>query len=202
MPTAQDIRIERCTGTSVGRYIADLARLRIAVFREYPYLYDGSLAYEEKYLRTYLESKDSVIVLALDGEQVVGASTGTPMEGETEEVKRPFAAHGYDPLRIFYFGESVLHRAYRGLGIGVRFFHEREEHARSLERVDYCVFCAVERPPNHPRRPPDYQPLDAFWMKRGYVKHPQLATTFSWREIDEQEESAKPMVFWLKALGR
>ncbi|HZP92595.1 MAG TPA: GNAT family acetyltransferase, partial [Burkholderiales bacterium] len=126
--------------------------------------------------------------------------TGLPMEAETEEVKRPFVERGYDPNRIFYFGESVLGKGYRGLGIGVRFFAEREAHARALGRFGWTCFCAVRRPADHPRRPKDYVPLDAFWNRRGYAKHPELSTTFQWREIDEAAESPKPMVFWLKRL--
>ena len=196
------IRVERFSGKGLDRYIDDLARLRIEVFREYPYLYQGSLDYERRYLRTYSGVPDSVIVLAFDEAAVVGASTGLPMQAETEEVKQPFLEHGYDPDRIFYFGESVLERSYRGHGLGVRFFEEREAHARALDRFDLTCFCAVERPPDHPRRPPGYQPLDGFWNRRGYVKHPELRTTFSWQEPDETQESPKPMVFWLKRLER
>ncbi|MBI1777190.1 MAG: hypothetical protein HYR63_17775 [Proteobacteria bacterium] len=38
------ITVERVTGTELERRIADLARLRIEVFREWPYLYDGDSA--------------------------------------------------------------------------------------------------------------------------------------------------------------
>jgi GNAT superfamily N-acetyltransferase len=196
------MRIERVSGAAFERHIPDLARLRIAVFREFPYLYDGTLEHEHEYLRTYAGVPDSVIVLAIDGEQVVGASTGLPMEAETAEVKRPFVAHGYDPARLFYFGESVLEPGYRGRGLGVRFFEEREAHARALARFDWTCFCAVERPADHPARPADYQPLDAFWRRRGYEKHPALRTTFSWREVGEQAPSPKPMAFWLKRIER
>ncbi|NBC15195.1 MAG: GNAT family N-acetyltransferase, partial [Gammaproteobacteria bacterium] len=37
-----------------------------------------------------------------------------------------------------------------------------------------------------------------FWQHRGYTRHPELRTTFSWQEIGETAESPKPMVFWLK----
>src|SRR5690606_17923419 len=107
-----------------------LAELRIAVFRDFPYLYDGSLEYEERYLRTYANSPDSVIVLVRDGQRVVGASSGIPLADETEELKRPFLEQGLDVDRIFYCGESVLLAEYRGRGLGVRFFQEREAHAR------------------------------------------------------------------------
>jgi len=145
---------------------------------------------------------DSVMVLVWDGDAVVGASSGVPMAAETPEAMQPFLDHGYDPERIFYYGESVLLPQYRGRGLGKRFFEEREAHARSLERFELVCFCAVERPQNHPRRPADYVPLDAFWNQRGFIKHPELHTTFSWQDLDENEESPKPMVFWLKNLDR
>ncbi len=198
MPDA--LRIERVSGDALEAHLPELARLRIEVFREFPYLYDGSLEYEHKYLRTYLEAPGSVVVLAFDGRAVVGASTALPLEHETPEVIAPFAAQGYQPRRVFYFGESVLSKAYRGRGVGVRFFEEREAHARAMGQFDYTSFCAVERAREHPRRPPDYVPLDAFWRHRGYEKVPALRTSFSWRDLDETEESAKPMVFWLKRL--
>jgi GNAT superfamily N-acetyltransferase len=196
------ITIKRFTGQDpeLQRYLPDLARLRIEVFRDFPYLYDGSYEYEEKYLKTYTQSPESVIVLVLDGEKVVGATTGIPMEHETEEFQKPFLEHGYDPKKIFYCGESVLLKDYRGRGIYPKFFEEREGHARSLGRFDWSCFCCVQRPENHPRRPADYVPLDRVWSKFGYVKHPELTTTYTWKDLDEETESPKPMVFWLKPL--
>ena len=190
------------SGSAASDYIPELARLRMQVFREFPYLYDGDLAYEETYLQTYARSEDTVIVLALNEGKVIGASTGMPMELETGEVQAPFLKRGYDPGEIFYFGESVLDRAFRGQGLGGRFFQEREAHARRLGRFAYTTFCAVQRPDDHARRPADYRPLDEFWKKRGYEKHPELHTHFSWKDVDEEGENEKRMVFWLKELGK
>lgn len=195
------MKIETRAGADIAPFIDDLARLRIAVFRAFPYLYEGSLDYEKTYVATYARSPGSVFVLALDGAQVVGAATGLPMADETDEFKRPFVDHGYDPARIFYFGESVLMPAYRGRGIGVRFFEEREARARRLGGLDLCAFCAVERPVDHPARPVDYQPLNAFWGKRGFIHHPELKTDYVWRDVGEAQETAKPMSFWLKEIA-
>ncbi|MEW6281273.1 MAG: GNAT family N-acetyltransferase [Candidatus Eremiobacterota bacterium] len=194
------LRIEIRTGGEIAAFLDPVARLRIQVFRDFPYLYDGTPGYEEEYLQTYLRSADSLVVLAFDGDRVVGASTGLPLAHETEEFHRPFLANGLDPADYFYFGESVLERPYRGRGLGVRFFQERESHARRLGGFGYTCFCAVERPVEHPMRPPDYLPLDRFWEKRGYRKDPALATTFSWRDVGHAEETDKPLTFWLKAL--
>ena len=196
----RQVIIERVTGEGLRRYVPDLARLRIQVFRDWPYLYEGDEAYERTYLETYIRSPRSVVVLALDGGRAVGASTALPLADEAEYVTAPFTSRGLDIERIFYFGESVLDRGYRGQGIGVRFFEEREAHARGFGNFETAYFCAVQRPDDHPMKPRSYVPLDAFWNRRGYVKDPGFITHFPWRDIGESEETEKPMAFWFKRL--
>ena len=231
------ITLTRSSGESLGAHLDELARLRIRVFREYPYLYEGDLDYERRYLDTYRRSSGSVVVLARDGERIVGASSAIPMAHESDETKAPFVRAGLEVERIFYLGESVLLPEYRGRGIGVAFFEQREAHAREAgaratagseparpiadtspadTRPDagpdadpdtdrpanlfstYC-FCAVQRPADHPARPAGYRPLDGFWRRRGYERRPDLTTRYAWKELGEEHESPKPMVFWTKA---
>ncbi|TGN41742.1 GNAT family N-acetyltransferase [Marinobacter confluentis] len=194
------ITLQTRVGSAIEPYIDDLARLRITVFRDFPYLYDGNMAYEARYIATYSRSPRSLFVLAFDGDRLVGAATGIPMVDETEAFKKPFIEQGYSPQGIFYFGESVLLPDYRGEGIGVAFFDHRESYARALGGFSHCCFCAVERPADHRLRPRHYQPLDAFWGNRGYRKLPELKTEYRWKDVGEKEETAKPMTFWLKTL--
>jgi len=194
------LRIERHSGERVLEFLDELARLRIRVFREWPYLYDGDMAYEAAYLHTYAQAAGSVVVVAWDGDTIVGASTGIPLIRETEEVRAPFERAGMVLEQVFYLGESVLLPQYRGQGAGVAFFEHREAHARSLGGFRLTCFCGVQRPDTHPARPTDYVPLDGFWRHRGYQKQPQLSTHFSWKEIGEAVESPKPMTFWMKSL--
>jgi GNAT superfamily N-acetyltransferase len=188
------------TGADVPPFIPALARLRITVFRDWPYLYDGDQTYEESYLRIYAESPRAAIVLAFDGEAVVGASTCLPLADETENVQAPFRAAGIAIHRVFYFGESILLQAYRGAGAGVRFFEEREAHARRSAACDIAAFCAVQRPPDHPARPADAVPLDAFWRKRGFTPYPDLACDMQWKEVGATAETPHRLSFWLKSL--
>ena len=195
------VQIFRLTGNDILPYLDDVAQLRIQVFRTFPYLYEGSMAYEQRYLSTYANSPDSVFVLAQDDDRVVGAATAIPMAHETDEFKQPFVDRGYDPERIFYFGESVLLPAYRGQGIGVAFFDHREARARELGGFTHCCFCAVERPEDHPARPDNYQPLDSFWRNRGYQSVPGLTTGYAWTDVGDQEQTTKPMQFWIRRLS-
>jgi GNAT superfamily N-acetyltransferase len=194
------VRVESIAGPDVTRYLEPLAELRMRVFREFPYLYEGSLEYEQRYLATYADSPASLVVVALDGERVIGAATAMPLEQHSDDVVPPLQRAGYDPKTVYYFGESVLDAAYRGQGIGRAFFEHRERRARELG-YRIATFCAVDRPADHPRRPAGYTPHDAFWTRRGFVKRPDVTTTFSWRDLDEDAESPKPMTFWIKELA-
>ncbi|MEX2643747.1 MAG: GNAT family N-acetyltransferase [Acetobacterales bacterium] len=176
-----------------------LAGLRIGVFRDWPYLYDGDMAYEQDYLRTYAESPDAIVVGAWDGPRLVGAATGAPMEDHAEAFADPFVERGYAIGDIFYCGESVLLPEYRGHGIGHAFFDHREAHARRLGRRWSC-FCAVVRPDDHPLRPAGYRPLDAFWEKRGYRRMPGAFARFPWKDVDSDRETEKALQFWIREL--
>ena len=188
-------------GAEILHVLQPLARLRIAVFRDFPYLYDGSIAYEIDYLQTYVRSPRAMVYAAWDGTALIGATTCIPLADETADVQAPFVAAGMDIGGIFYFGESVLLPAYRGQGLGHRFMDVREAHAGQYGTYTTTCFCAVQRTVDHPLRPADYRPLDAFWQARQYVKQPALQTTMRWQDIDEAQETDKPMTFWTRPLN-
>ncbi len=179
----------------------EIADLRIKVFKDFPYIYDGSAQYEVKYLERYIDAKDAAFIGAFvenDGEKMVGVATCLPLAQEDHFVKKPFIELGVDLEEIFYFGESVLLPEFRGQGIGHQFFDQREKYALSFKNIKKTTFCAVQRPENHPLRPTNYRPLDVFWSSRGYFKNPELSAQFSWQDHGEKAETLKDMVYWVK----
>jgi GNAT superfamily N-acetyltransferase len=193
------IDVRPLTGDDLARHLEDVARLRMTVFRDWPYLYEGSFDYEHRYLQSYRDSAGAILVGAFDGDRLVGAATGTPMEDHADDFGRAFDGTGLALKEIFYCAESVLLPAYRGRGIGHAFFDVREDHARGLGRK-LSAFCAVVRSDDHPARSSDYAPLDPFWRKRGYARMVGVVAEFSWTDIGDADQSAKPMQFWSKAL--
>lgn len=186
-------------GPDLDAALEDLARLRIAVFRDWPYIYEGSLDYERAYLESYRASAGGIVVGAFDGPRLVGAATGTPLEDHAEDFAAAFAATGLALSEVFYCAESVLLPAYRGQGLGHRFFDAREAHARALGRR-FSAFCSVIRPADHPLRPADYRPLDPFWRARGYAPMPGVVARFHWADVGETGQTVKELQFWGKAL--
>lgn len=179
--------------------LESLARLRIAVFREWPYLYDGALEYERRYLAHFLAEPDATLVVARAGGRIVGVATASPMRGQEAAFRAPFETRGEDVARLFYFGESVLLPAWRGHGIGHAFFDHREAAARAAGATASC-FCGIIRPADHPRRPADARDLAPFWRKRGYAPVEGAIAHYDWKDIDQPAESRHAMQFWHRML--
>lgn len=191
------MQVEFLKGAVLLDALEQVARLRIEVFRAWPYLYDGDLAYERRYLQSFRDSDRAIIVGAREGGRLVGAATGAPLTDHADDFAEAFAGSGLNLSDIFYCAESVLLPAFRGQGIGHAFFDARETHARALGFAK-CAFCAVQRPADHPLRPADYAPLDPFWRKRGYAPLPGVTASFSWKDIDGLEETRKSLQFWIR----
>ena len=195
----EGISVRALHGAELEAALDDVARLRIAVFRDWPYRYDGSIEYERDYLATYRDSPGALLVGAFFRDVLVGASTSTPMEDHAAEFAAPFAARGIALEKILYGAESVLLPEYRGKGLGHRFFDLREDHARALGRT-HVAFCSVQRPDDHPLKPPRVRTNDAFWQGRGYEPLAGVIAEFSWKDVGHSTESTKPLQFWMRAL--
>lgn len=196
------IEIHRFAGTQVVPHLDAVATLRMEVFRDWPYLYAGDRDYETAYLASYASSPRSVFVLAMDDACVIGASTGIPLVDETAGFHRPFLDRDIAIRDVFYFGESVLLPAYRGRGIGHRFFDEREAHARALDGFSLTAFCAVDRAADDPRRPSNHRSNELFWTKRGYRRQHDMSCELDWTEVGQTAPTTQRMSVWLRALER
>jgi hypothetical protein len=194
-----DIDVRALRGPDLEAALDGVAQLRITVFRDWPYLYDGTLGYERQYLDSYRDNPGALLVGAFHQNQLIGASTSTPMEDHAPEFAAPFQALGIALDKILYGAESVLLRPYRGIGLGHRFIDLREAHARALDRT-HVAFCSVVRPKDHPSRPAAYRTNDAFWRGRGYDTLPGVLARFSWKDLGDAVETEKPLQFWMRKL--
>ena len=80
------VRIEALRGVRLREHLPDVARLRIEVFRAFPYLYDGDHDYEARYIAAFAASPNAAIVGAFDGPSLVGASTAAPLATQTRAM--------------------------------------------------------------------------------------------------------------------
>lgn len=199
-PITMSLRFHRERGQGFEKIIEELGALRIRVFRDWPYLYEGDLEYEKKYLRTYVNAPTSFGFFVYDGDQMVGATTAVELEHESDEFKKPFIDKKLDVSQVVYFGESILLPKYRGQGIGKRFMHERLEYTRSFDNKLWAAFCAVVRDAHHVLRPKGYQELDGFWRASGFSPREGMIANFTWKDLDKNEQDQKKLQFWLQQI--
>jgi GNAT superfamily N-acetyltransferase len=195
-----DIHVRSFTGSGLKLYLHSVAKLRMEVFREYPYFEEPDPDRETQYLRKLSSSKESIGVLIFDNTTLVGASLGHPLSIEEASLHRPFKERQLNVESYFFFGDSALLRAYRGRGIGHHFFDAREAQVAHHKKFKHICFCVPDCPENDPQKPKDYIPLHDFWRKRGYVQHPDMKCTLSWKGIGEAHSTEKQMNYWIKDL--
>lgn len=197
---ASDLQVLVRRGPDITEWLDAVAHLRAKAFRSFPYLYEGDAEYEKHYLEMYARAEDSLLVLVLADDLVVGASTGLPLADAQPAFQGPLADQGFPVEAVFYCGESILLPAYRGLGLGHRFFDEREAHARSLGGIQWTSFASVDRAEDDPRCPSNYRSNEPFWTRRGYVRQPNMKVRLPWKQVGESSETEQTLTMWLHAL--
>lgn len=197
--TVSNINIRTLTGSNIKAYLPSLARLRIEIFREYPYLWEKDLQEEKKHLKRYTLSDEAIAVLVFDGSVLVGSSLGIPLVYEPPEIQKPFIEQLLPLSKYFFFGESMLLKSYRRRGLGHHFFDLREEHAKKANRFENLCFFSIVRTKDHPAKPADHLPIEDFWTKRGFAPT-QTNMAVSWKDINGDKVTKKQMVLWQKKL--
>ncbi len=195
-----NIEIKVLKGSEILPYIHQVAQLRITIFREFPYLYEGTVSSEEKYLKMYSRTKNSTFIIALDHEKVIGVVTGVPVAESMDEIKALFHEKKIPTDGVYYLGDIVLLKEYRKRKIGRDLFKAFEKSVRSTGKYQTMALCEIDRSRTNLKKPADYIPLETFWTRQGFIKHPNLIAHFSYQEIGNEEMTLHPMIFWTKEL--
>jgi GNAT superfamily N-acetyltransferase len=199
MGDGREIAVQLLTGSAITDLLGDLATLRLDIFREYPYLYQGRREDELDYLKTYGEAPHACVVPAYDGKAVVGAATGMPLIHEDARMREAFAGTSFPLNELYYVGELLFYPDYRNRGLGRMLLAQLENYVRSLGSYRSLTCATVERPDDHPLRPSDHIPITRFLSRTGFVRLPGVSTHFIWRETDGVKRD-HPMQFWIREL--
>lgn len=189
-------------GAVINSRVKDITDLSLIIYREYPYLYEGT---QEEYLpliQHYAQSENSIACLLLDDEKPIGIAIGMPMNVMRENYKQPILhSEAVNIDSLFYLGEFLLLEAYRGKGFGKQMYREFERLVKEKGNFTTLCFCKISEFESHPLMPVKYKPLDDFWIKLGFEKVENLNFSVVWRNVDEVEDSPHHLVYWMKALS-
>ncbi len=187
------------SGPAIAEVLEVLATLRLDIFLEYPYLYQGRREDERAYLRSYAEKPDAGVLLAYEDEAVIGAATGMPLIHEDAQLQDAFADTALPLDTLYYVGELLFLPAYRNGGLGQQLLAQMENRIRAFGRYRALTCATIERPDDHPLRPRDDIPITRFLARTGFVRLPGVVTHFAWRETDGVTRD-HVMQFWIKDL--
>ena len=196
------LRLETRYGKDITPFIPEVAAIRIRGFRAFPYLYEGTLDYEQKYLTMYTTEPRAMLIRVLDGDRVAAVATATPLQCNCDIVADApvlMRRAGFAPESFFYYAEIVVLPEYRGRGIAPMIYAERLEAARRFGFTNLCL-ASVVRADDHPLRPRDYKPAERVWIKDGF-EPTNVGFTYDWPTIQPDgsvRDEANPMQFWVR----
>jgi GNAT superfamily N-acetyltransferase len=194
--------IQVLRGQELLSNIPEFAKLRLTIFREYPYLYEGDPALEKSYLSLFASSSDAFFIVAKIKNQVVGAISGLPLDVAQKEIRDVFHQSAIETGEYYALCEIIVLKEHRNKKIGSVLYKEFENQLLKMKRYKKVVLWQIVRAQGDLKRPNDYFSLDNFWCKKGFIKHPEFICYIHWKEISDKEESSHRFEFWIKELPR
>lgn len=191
-------------GESITPFLKDITDLCITIYKEYPYCYEGT---EEEYfpfIEYYALSDNGIASLLFDNDRPVGIAIGMPMSEMREKYREPFTkARPYEDFdKLFYLGEFLLLKNYRGRGLGKEMYLEIERSVKENENLKKICFCKIDESNQIHLESENYKPLDGFWEKIGFNKCDDITVIVHWQNVGEVDDSPHKLVYWLKSFSK
>lgn len=198
------VTIEVYVGKDSLDYIETISKLRIEIFKEYPYLYKGDLAYENNYMQGYTQDKRAMIVIAKVDGVLAGVSTGIPLISDSEivaDAKKCFSQQDVEIGDYYYYGEVIVLPEFRGMSLTTKLYEAQNELVKSWGYKHVCILTVV-REPDHPLKPNNYVSKDKMWEHLGFFRR-KLTVDYHWPTIqpDKSVQNVNnTLEFWAKDL--
>lgn len=189
-------------GDEITPYVKEITDIAIDVYKEYPYLYEGTVEEYFPFIEHYSHSNFGIACLLFDGEKPVGVAIGMPLVEMRERYKLPLMSARPDEnfAEIYYLGEFLLLNQYRSQGYGKKMYLKLEDLVRANPDFSKLCFCKIVEWDYHPLMPKDYKSMDGFWSKRDYLMCDDITVSVYWNEVGTNEETIHHLVYWIKDL--
>ncbi|MEO9257235.1 MAG: GNAT family N-acetyltransferase [Crocinitomicaceae bacterium] len=194
------------TKDDVSPLLLFVATLRINIFREYPYLYEGNLKEEMDDLEHCAQLTNNALAIAFYKETPVGFLYGIPLKEFASHFENPvldlFREKNLNPETCYYFADIIVLPEHRGNSLSKKLFNVLEVYAQ--EQGYHSASFITESHDIHPLKPANYKSLEPLWHSLQYKKT-RLTSYGSWQthqpdgSIARQKHSAD---IWFKNLKK
>ncbi|QLH36622.1 MAG: hypothetical protein HWD61_11200 [Parachlamydiaceae bacterium] len=198
---SQDINIKSFEGKEILPYVKEITELCLIIYKEYPFLYEGTEAEYLPFIEYYAQSDQSIACIVFDHARPVGVAIGMPLHLMREKYQTPFSNLCPNEIlsEFFYLGEFLLLHEYRGQNLGKQMYLEFERLIQNKDQKNIC-FCSIDETLTFTPPPLNYHPLEEFWCHLGYQKCKEMTFSIDWRNISESQDSSHPMIYWIKKI--
>jgi GNAT superfamily N-acetyltransferase len=179
-----------------------IATLRINIFKEYPYLYDGDFKEEMDDLEHCAQLPNNALAIAYYKDIPVGFLYGIPLIEFASHFENPvidlFKNKNLDPTTCYYFGDIIILPEHRGNHLSKELFDTLEAYAQK-QGYNSASFI-TESHDIHPLKPTNYKSLDPLWTSLKYKKI-GLTSYSSWKTHQPDGNIARQRHFadiWFK----
>lgn len=185
-------------------YVEQILELRAPFFAEYPYLQDPTdMDFQRSLVTKFLDIEGLILVVALDGNKIVGVSTGAPftsMDLDREEFRKFFFQTKTKPEDFFYGIWTLTNPEYRRMGINAT-FGDMLNKILSEDGYKGRLMENIVRPKFDPRAPEGFTASSEFFLKkRGYVKIDVKSRASIWKDVGDDEITTKYFDFYCRWL--
>ncbi len=193
-------------GDHLEQLIPEIAKARLELFKEFPYLYEGTYENESKYLKDFACNPKSIILTAHEGDKLIAFVTATAVESGfelTEAIKDLMQGQGIDTGKYFYISEMMVYPEFRSFELQNKLKKDIENYALKNNYSKTC-FLSVFRENDHPLRPERYKEVSRLWKFNKYHKT-EISTEFEWNTVQKDSESKlmnNRLDLWEKELTR
>lgn len=191
------------SGDTIQEILPFPQQMCLTYYREYPYLYEGTLEEQQAYHSWLSKLKHSAVAIAYYGNKPVGFLSGAAFIDFAEHYTGSltvFKNAGLDPAQYYYFADVIIEKEHRGHSLCKKLFAVLEQYAINLGYAKNCL--VVESHATHPCKPADYRELGNLWIRLGYAESP-ATISFKWNTIQPdgtQERQEHPLRYWMKNL--
>ena len=177
-------------GDDLKELIPEISKARLELFKEFPYLYEGTYEDELKYLNEFVNNPKSIILTVHKENKLIAFVTATAVESGfelTEAIKDLMQKQGLDTSKYFYISEMMVYPEFRSFELQNQLKKDIENYARENSYTMTC-FLSVFRENNHPLRPQDYKEISRLWKFNKYRKT-NISVKFEWNTVQKDSEA-------------
>lgn len=190
-------------GSQIAAFSNSIVFSILETFKDYPYLLQGEFDYTLNYLDEITTCHHGAFAVARVENELAGFLLGCPLKARAQYfsgILNHFQKSKINISDYYYFTDIIVLPSFRNQYIATKLITEYEKQVQSWGYKGIYLF-TVKCKEDHPLRPQNYQDIEYFYEKLGYIKT-TFQTNDTWPTILDANGTVAmrehTLMFWMK----